>query len=444
MLPNRHQFRRGMIAARVAMSLAIGSLALALGGPASAQLTVLHNFSDAQSYVNGYSPEGRLLINDKTGSLFGVTDEGGDQVCDGYLVSQEEYGGCGGVFELSDNVHGVPKVFQRIHDFLPNNDGAFPFTALTSDTKGNLYGTAPEGGDLTCAGDYGCGVVFEEIAPVDGGKWTQKILHTFTGTKGDGAFPGAALKLDPTSKVLYGTTCDGGPDFSGTVFSLTPKGNTYTYAVIHDFKGGSDGGCPQGQFAIDPSGNLYGTTALGGNNGFGVVFELKQGAKTWTEVVLHDFAGSPTDGNNPTFGLVFDGSGNLFGASRYGGANDDGAVFELSPNGPAWKESLLYSFMDSSDGEEPTGDKLAIDSNGDLFGTTEYGGTNSDGTIFELTNNAGTYTFTPLYSFCALTDCTDGANPNGGVILDNSGNLYGTTEFGGTGDVGVAYMFTPP
>jgi uncharacterized repeat protein (TIGR03803 family) len=335
-------------------------------------------------------------------------------------------------------------VFQRIHDFLPNNDGAFPFTALTFDTKGNLYGTAPEGGDLTCAGDYSCGVVFEEVAPVDGGKWTQKILHTFTGTKGDGAFPGAALRLGlPGSGVFYGTTCDGGPAFSGTAFSLTPKGDNYTYAVIYNFKGGPDGGCPEGQFAIDSSGNLYGTTVLGGKNGFGVVFELKQGAKTWTETVLHNFAGSPTDGDNPQTGLVFDTSGDLFGVTPYGGANDDGAVYELTPNGPVWKESLLYSFTGSSDGEYPTGDKLAIDTNGDLFGTTEEEGGNDEGTIFELLNSAGSYSFLTLYSFCSLTNCTDGEEPNGGVILDASGNLYGTTLYGGIGDAGVAYMFTP-
>jgi len=161
--------------------------------------------------------------------------------------------------------------------------------------------------------------------------------------------------------------------------------------------------------------------------------------------VLHTFAGEPTDGENPQTGLVFDTSGDLFGVTGEGGANGDGTVYELTPDGPVWKESLLYSFMDSAnDGGFPTGDKLAIDANGDLFGTAAEGGANNEGTIFELQNSAGSYTFLLRYSFCELTNCADGSFPDGGVILDASDNLYGTTVFGGTAEAGTAYKFTLP
>jgi len=139
--------------------------------------------------------------------------------------------------------------------------------------------------------------------------------------------------------------------------------------------------------------------------------------------------------------LVFS-NGSLFGAGD-GGANDIGAIFELSVAGGVWTESLAYSFQASPSGSYPVGDKLAVDQNGDLFGATSDGGANDEGTIYELVNNAGSYTFTILYSFCALANCANGAYPEGGVILDAAGNIYGTTEYGVTGFGGNAYMFKP-
>jgi len=439
-MPNQRRINQGKGVSRLAVAtlIAIASLLLIDHGTATAQLSVLHDFSSSEYYLNGFEPEGRLVMDGKTGTLFGVTSEGGDEVCDGD-PEDPGYFGCGGVFALGNNPKGVPTVFGRIHDFTATgHDGNAPYTALERDARGNLYGTAPYGGNYACAGDYGCGAVFEEIAPTDGGAWTEKLLHLFAGGK-DGAYPGSALLLGPAG-VLYGTTCAGGPAFSGTAFSLTPKGGSYLYAVIHAFDGGPNGGCPEGQFAIDKSGNLYGTAALGGKRGFGVVFELKPGKAGWTETVLHSFAGEPHDGESPESGLVFDSSGNLFGATPYGGANGDGMVYELSLVGTTWTETVLHNF-NGSDGESPSGDKLAIDRIGDLFGTTEDGGTHGDGTIFELTNSAGSYTFASLYSFCVLANCADGAYPYGGVIIDATGNLYGTTAAGGTANAGTAYIF---
>jgi uncharacterized repeat protein (TIGR03803 family) len=450
-MSNRKQGQRGKTATRPIAGSMLGAAILVLVGtiPASAQLTVLHNFGENEFYENGYVPEGRLVMNSKTGSLFGVTTDGGDEICGGgeivdtAPITEEGNSGCGGVFELADNSHGVPKVFSRLHVFTSTHgDGAAPTGELVFDTQGDLFGTTSEGGNLACAPDAtGCGTVFEEIPPVDGGKWTQKILHAFTAGPKDGAYPEAALKLDPTTQVLYGTTCGGGAFYSGTVFSLTPNGDTYTYAVIHNFQGGPDGGCPEGALAIDTSGNLYGTTNIGGKLGMGVVFELKHGTKGWTETVLHPFAGEPTDVGYPESGLVFS-NHSLFGASE-GGANNDGAIFELSLVGGVWTESLAYSFQANPGAYNPVGDKLAVDQNGDLFGATSDGGANDEGAIYELVNNAGSYTLTILYSFCALANCADGAYPEGGVILDAAGNIYGTTEYGVTGFGGNAYMFKP-
>ncbi|MFI5115931.1 MAG: choice-of-anchor tandem repeat GloVer-containing protein, partial [Terriglobales bacterium] len=262
----------------------------------------------------------------------------------------------------------------------------------------------------------------------------EKVLYTFQGGTGDGAFPQAGLIFD-TAGNLYGTTSLGGAYGFGTVFELTPTaGGTWTEKVLYSFKNdGTDGSNPKAGVIFDAAGNLYGTTSLGGAGvcqgaGCGTVFELTPAAGgTWTEKVLHSFGGA-TDGVIPEAGLIFDAAGNLYGTTGYGGPYNWGTVFELTPAaGGTWTENVLYSFQGGADGAGPAAG-LVFDAAGNLYGTTEVGGAgvcqgNGCGTVFELTPAAGgTWTENVLYRF---QSGADGANPYDALIFDAAGNLYG-------------------
>ena len=209
--------------------------------------------------------------------------------------------------------------------------------------------------------------------------------------------------------------------------------------TLYAFTVGSDGYEPIASLIFDQSGNLYGTTSQGGTASSGTVFKLvPNGDGTWTESVLYSFQGG-TDGMHPAARLIFDQSGNLYGTTAFGGSTNQGTVFKLTPNGGSWTETVLHTFGNSSDGAQPFAG-LVFDSSGNLYGTTEKGGTHKGGTVFQLTPNA---TERVLYSFCSVTKCGDGKGPLAGVIFDQAGNLYGTTQFaGGNGD-GVVFKLAP-
>ena len=216
--------------------------------------------------------------------------------------------------------------------------------------------------------------------------------------------------------------------------------------VLHSFnQNGTDGFYPSAGLIFDAAGNLYGTTPAGGSGcvpyfGCGTVFELTPTAYVgWTERVLYSFCvGNCDDGSQPFAGLIFDAAGNLYGTTHRGGGFNLGTVFKLSPNGNGgWTETVLHSFSYGTDGIYPSAG-LIFDATGNLYGTTTEGGTGSGcgndgcGTVFELSPNGnGGWTETVLYSFCSQTNCTDGATPVAGLILDAVGNLYGTTNAGG-------------
>ena len=222
------------------------------------------------------------------------------------------------------------------------------------------------------------------------------------------------------------------------------------FRVLYDFNG-PDGSWPQ-SLMFDSSGNLYGTTAFGGNSnrdcnsmGCGTVFELVRNADgSFSETVLYAFCSvgsNCSDGYNPNTALVFDAAGNLFGTTESGGANGGGEVYELTPTGQggAWSLSVLYSFCASSpcaDGEGPSG-AMAVDASGNLYGATDSGGSGFHGTVFELSpplQQGGPWTESVLYDFCSDMNgqqCLDGYQPIGGVTLNSLGNLYGTTGTGG-------------
>lgn len=214
--------------------------------------------------------------------------------------------------------------------------------------------------------------------------------------------------------------------FAGGALAAGP-----TEKVLYSFKGGSDGTNPSTSLVADQAGNLYGTTTDGGTGpctgGCGTVFELTPGTGgSWTESVIYDFQGG-NDGAFPSAGLVFDQVGNLYGTTLGGGPSRDGTVFELTPSQGVWTETVLHSFTDG-DGAYPV-DPLVFDQSGNLYGTTLFGGRFSGGTVFQLTppSQDGGWTLSTLHDFTGLSD---GIDPEAGLIADRRGALYGTTMAG--------------
>ncbi|MGB6675528.1 MAG: choice-of-anchor tandem repeat GloVer-containing protein [Terriglobales bacterium] len=351
-----------------------------------------------------------------------------------------------------------------LYSFKGRSDGKSPLAGVVFDQKGNLYGTT-SGGGLYNEGCYGydstCGVVFE-ITP----EGQETVLYAFCAKANctDGDYPSDAPVFDQKGS-LYGTTLNGGAHGQGVVFKLAPDGKE---TVLHSFcaKGGTnctDGALPAAPLVFDQKGNLYGTTAGGGAHSFGVVFKL---SPKGVESVLYSFCAKGgthcTDGSEPYAGLTFDRSGNLYGMTTVGGSIHscglgcgDGVVFKLTPEG---KETVLYTFCtlaNCADGSRSgEGAGVIFDQEGNLYGTTIVGGRIKSecvygcGVVFKLTPEGKEIV---LYKFCALTNCTDGWDPDAGVIFDQKGNLYGTTGGGGFynnkycryGGCGVAFKLAP-
>ena len=246
---------------------------------------------------------------------------------------------------------------------------------------------------------------------------------------------------------LYGTTSLGGTGICGcgTVFSLALNTGSKRWkeTVLYSFCSQSnctDGEDPDTPLYLDASGNIFGTTPGGGQFNAGAVFELSPNGTAYTESVLYSFCAQTncTDGNDPDGGVIMDASGNLYGKTALGGDSaGDGLLFALSPNGTAWQYSVLAEF-DGNNGSHPLG--MLLDTNGNLIGTTYEGGkTPKGGTVFEFNGSIQT-----LYDFCTQTRCADGKQPFGGVIQDSSGNLYGTTANGGTRKItGTIFELSP-
>jgi uncharacterized repeat protein (TIGR03803 family) len=265
------------------------------------------------------------------------------------------------------------------------------------------------------------------------------VIHNFSGGASDGGSPLFGVTADRGGN-LYGITSYGGdlscnynPAGCGVVYKITPG---HTLSTLYTFTGGSDGYIGN-WLTFGPNGTLYGTTLEGGEEtcyggyGCGTVFNLQPPAHTcgsiscpWRETVLYRFQGQP-DASAP-FSLVFDSHGNIFGVSETGGAFNWGAVFELTPSGSGWTEQVIYSFTNRQDGAYPNG-VLAIDSLGNLYGTADYG-QNRAGTIFELSPSGSGWTETTLFAFGA--NPATGTDPVGGLVVDSSGNLYGSNEYG--------------
>ena len=384
------------IALQLVVFLAIGILFAAHLAQAQS-LTTLYAFTDAAR--DGASP-GAGLVADAQANFYGTTEYGGRY-------------NLGTVFKLSTaGVESVLHQFDVTISDVRGADGIYPLGSLVIDAHGYLFGTTSEG---PCPA---CGTVFR-VAPAS----SEKTLHNFGGP-GDGGQPQAGLVSDAQGN-LYGTTMFGGFENNGTVFKVTPGGIEtvlYRFAEV-----AGDGMWPISSLVLDAQGNLYGTTFGGGAapNQNGIVFKL---APDGTETVLYNFTGVP-DGSTPN-SLVLDAMGNLYGTTQRGGTFNSGTIFKLTPGGV---ETILHSFAGyPTDGAVP-GPGLLMDAKGNLDGATNDGGTNvcgsfGCGTIFKLTPQG---TETLLYSFCSSIGCVDGAIPNGGLISDTQGNLYGTTQYGG-------------
>jgi uncharacterized repeat protein (TIGR03803 family) len=296
-------------------------------------------------------------------------------------------------------------------------DGNGPTGTLIQDSSGNLYGTTQGGGQ------HGVGTVFRLTA-----SGTETLLYDFN-LPPDAILPAAGLYRDAEGR-LYGTTRKGGvygpTNGSGAVFKLDTAGNE---TVVHSFGKGEDGNEPECVLIADAKGNLYGTTGVGGRYGFGTVFRISASGR---ETVLHHFTGA--DGAVPAAGLIRDAQGNLFGTTVSGGKNGFGTVFKLAADG---KETVLYSFCSArncTDGGQPVAG-LIQDQFGNLFGTTGNGGRNGQGAVFELTKGGKEIV---LHSFGTFGS-GDGRWPWAGLILDQQGNLYGTTYIGGAYDSGTVF-----
>jgi uncharacterized repeat protein (TIGR03803 family) len=305
------------------------------------------------------------------------------------------------------------------------------------DAAGNLLGTSSIGGDLSQCAGYGCGVVFELIRSNDG-HWREVVLYAFKGGV-DGSFPSGNLVFDDAGN-LYGTTFGEGDAVEctqgvgcGTVFELShEQDSNWTKKTVYSFQSISDGAYPSG-LTFDTSGKLYGTTAAGGSNDGGTAYVLappKKKGDAWTKKVLFDaFAGTP----NPI--LVFNSHGNLYGAYysidvQFCGFNC-GAVFELKDAHGDWTEANLYDFRGGGDGGQPAAGVI-LDASGNLYGTAAEGG-NNFGIVFQVSPSGGQWKERMLYNFCSRNNCVDGAFPLAGLVMDDSGSLYGVTSWGGAG-----------
>ncbi len=302
---------------------------------------------------------------------------------------------------------------------------------MVFDQSGNLFGATYYGGSS------GWGTAFE-LSPASNGQWDETVLWNFTGGT-DGKSPGTGVILGKAGRV-YGVSAftDGfvGP-LHGSVFELTPGGNhSWTEATIAKFPYADSGG-PLGNLVSDVAGNLYGTANYGGAHGYGTAYEVQPSNKNgWKETILYSFASGLSSGSGPS-SLLFDAAGNLYGETAQGGSHGAGLVFELSPSSNGgWTEKDLYSFRAGNDGAQPYGG-LIFDGAGNLYGTTKYGGNaecgSSCGTVFKVTPGAnGQWTETVLYRFAGGSD---GQNPLAGLIFDSAGALYGTTKLGGVQQV---------
>jgi uncharacterized repeat protein (TIGR03803 family) len=423
----------------------VAALALpAFGAQAGVVFSRLHSFQDFPNGANPYAG----LVQGSDGNFYGTTFNGGTNGGNGtvfkistngaltslYSFTSGDDGGhpVGGVVQGSDgNFYGttdlggtnrVGTVFEvnsngaltSLYSFSGGNDGAYPQAGLAHGSDGDFYGTTARGGT------NGAGTVFKI-----GANGALISLYSFTGSN-DGAYPIAGL-VQGSDGSFYGTTQYGGTNKAGTVFKISTGG---ALVSLHSFTGSNDGGYPAAGLAQGSDGNFYGTTVNDGTYGYygGTVFKISTNGALSN---LYSFTGN-LDGSQPYAGLVQDGDGDFYGTTYAGGTNGNGTVFRVSTNGAL---TSLYSFTGGNDGEFPQSG-LAHGSDGYFHGTTYGGGTNGNGTVFQISTNGA---LTSVYSF---TGAPDGANPPCALVQASDHDFYGTASRGGTNGYGTVFKMS--
>jgi uncharacterized repeat protein (TIGR03803 family) len=367
--------------------------------------------------TGGEEPYGKLIF-DAAGDLFGATGTGGPADSDGT------------VFEIAKIKGGYAGAPTTVVNF-DLSDGALPSSGLIADAAGDLLGMTSGGGA------NGDGTVFEIAKNKGGYADVPTTIVSFTGADGDE--PTAGLIADAAGD-LFGTTALGGVDNIGTVFEITKTKGRYADAptTLVSFKG-VNGQIPFGPLLADTAGDLFGTTS-GGNASDGTVFELAKTKTGYADAVTTLVSFTGPDGSGPVCSLIADAAGDLFGTTDNGGVDDDGVVFEIvkTRHGYASAPTILVS-LDDADGANPGGAML-MDAAGNLFGTTFDGGSDNDGTVFEIEKTKVGYANTPtvLVSFKG----PNGMQPDGGLIADATGNLFGGTNMGGADGEGTVFEIT--
>ena len=377
----------------------------------SASESILYNFPGGNDGAFPYAG----LLEDKDGDLYGTTDGGGG--------SDD-----GAVFKLTPGSGGYTETV--LYAFSGKPDGALPYSTLVEGKKGVLYGTTYSGGSL------GDGCVFA-LTPSRAG-YVESVLYSFSGSAGDGGNPYAGLFIDKKSGVLYGTTLYGGAYGPGAVFSLTPTGNGWSEKVIYSFRGGNDGAVPYAGLIQDKDGTFYGATIEGGPANAGTIYKLTPAGNSYSESVLYAFKGGSGDGAAP-YGLLLNKMQALYGTTLDGGTTGNGTVFELKPSGSAYTEKLVYSFQGGNDGSAPHSG-LTLTKGGTLYGTTSAGGLYGSGTVFELARSHGAYAESVAYSFEGYPDA---GSPFGNLFETKAGTLLGLSFNGGYDGNGTVFQITP-
>jgi uncharacterized repeat protein (TIGR03803 family) len=387
---------------------------------ASSEERVLHSFSSPEG-TGAFAP----LVVDAAGNLYGILQYDGAY-------------GAGSVYELQRSGGGWN--FKVLYSFTGTSDGGGPKGGLVLDNAGNLYGTTAIGGL------YGYGVVFE-LAPSQQG-WTESVLYTFQNAS-DGASPRTGLTFDSTGN-LYGTTFYGGSGGWGTIFRLSPHAGQWSFSVLYSFRRSADGGEPSSAVLLDGAGNLYGTAGVGGDFDYGVIYRLQNSNGGWVESTLYSFFAG-VDGNGAG-AMLLDGHGNLYGEAGGGGYQGGfcgeyfggcGTVFKLIvPNHTSQGNRIfqvVHIFTTGADNSGVPSGALLLDSTGNLFGTAYIGNHNNAGTVFKLSPVGNSWVATTLHEF---GNGKDGSKPASGVVMDQAGNLYGTTTGGGDFGAGVIFEIT--
>lgn len=389
--------------------------------PARAQtFTTLHTFTNNP---DGASPFGGLVA-DRSGNFYGTTEYGGTL-------------GGGTVFELSPPTAGGSDWTETaIWNFGGGPSGSVPAYPLAMDSEGNLYGETQLGGNPAC----GCGAVFLLARPkMLGGSWTERAIYV--PASGSTPLLYGGLIVDSTGAV-YGTEFYGGKFNQGLAFKLAPTANgQFEETILYNFGAAStDAVLPYGPLTIDSNGNLYGLSYLGGANNYGTVYKLTppaSGTGPWTNSILYSFTNGSL-GCFPAGNVILDKSGRLYGQTVGCGVSN-GVIFQLTPPAGAgpWVESVLYTFNSTDGGGGYS--YLSFDAKANaIYGTSFFSG--GDGVVFQLTSSGvGGWTDTVLHAF---TGGADGSGPNGPLVWDANGVLYGTT-YSSDGAFGTAFSIAP-